>query len=245
MTIDYSHSQNVHTLKGPMAAFPRLFPQGMPTSILDVGCGNGTWLRAASNLGVPDVFGVDGVETSPQKLLFDPKQFKRYDLTALIELGRRFEVVLCLEVAEHLEATVAPVLVESLTKHSDKVVFSAACPGQPGQHHVNCQWPEYWQALFNARGYACEDSLRWQIWSVKDIEPWYRQNLFIAVKDFSTAGKEERIRPVVHPDMNSWMFPEVERFASHLRQVEDGRMPVAWYFKVPMLALANKTRRRI
>lgn len=246
MGIDYNHSKNVHTLNGAASALRRLLSAAeMPKSILDVGCGTGTWLRVALDLGVTDIFGIDGVEITSHTRLIDQKYIQKQDLTAPVDLNRKFDVVLCLEVAEHLDAKFAPVLIETLTKHSDHILFSAACPGQPGQHHVNCQWPEYWQELFNRLGFACDDSLRWQIWSDKSIEPWYRQNLFSAVKDAVKAGKEARIHPVIHPDINGWIFPEVERFAAHVRQIENGHMPVKWYIGAPMVGMANKIKRHI
>jgi len=245
MPINYNHSQNRHTLKGAQATLSQSSALAMSKSMLDVGCGAGTWLRAALDLGISDVFGIDGVDIPSDQLLVDPRLFKQCDLTAPVNLGRKFEIVLCLEVGEHLDARSAAVLIGTLARHSDNVVFSAACPGQPGQNHVNCQWPEYWQELFNRQGFACEDSLRWQIWSNKDIEPWYRQNLFTAVKDVSRAGKEDRIKPVVHPDVNSWIFPERERFESHIHQIEDGRVAAKWYFKAMILGLTNKIKRHI
>ena len=245
MVIDYDHSKNIHTLSGPRSALRQLLSTEMPKSMLDVGCGTGTWLRVALDLGVTDVFGIDGVDVPSQTLLVNPMCFQRRDLTAPVDLGRKFDVVLCLEVAEHLDAEFGPVLIEALTRHSNRVLFSAACPGQPGQHHVNCQWPQYWQELFNQQGFVCDDSLRWQIWSERAVEPWYRQNLFSAFKDKSKAGKEARILSVIHPEMNGWMFPEVERFAAHVRHIENGYMPVKWYFEVPVIGLASKIKRHV
>jgi len=80
-------------------------------------------------------------------------------LTRSWDLKRKFDAVLCLEVAEHLDSAFAPTLIDALIKHGNLIYFSAACPGQTGQHHVNCQWPVYWQQLFNERGFACEDDL--------------------------------------------------------------------------------------
>src|SRR5271156_330239 len=144
MAIDYDHSQNLHTLGGPQTTFPFLFADAKPHSLLDVGCGAGNWLKAALNFGMQDVFGVDGVAMPRDKLLVAESLFRQQDLTRPWSLGRRFEVVLCLEVAEHLDKSHANALIDSLVGHSDWVFFSAACPGQPGQHHVNCQWPGYW-----------------------------------------------------------------------------------------------------
>ena len=74
---------------------------------------------------------------------------------------------------------------------------------------MNCQWPEYWQLLFNARGYVCDDAFRWEIRNIQEIEPWYRQNIFIAKLSPKLAGHEPRIRAVVNPDMFRQKFFDV------------------------------------
>src|ERR1051326_3499592 len=53
-TIDYQHEKNEHTMSGARAALEILFANKRPDSILDVGCGRGTWVCAASELGVLD-----------------------------------------------------------------------------------------------------------------------------------------------------------------------------------------------
>ena len=78
-------------------------------------------------------------------------------------LEPKFDLALCLEVGEHLESRAAKVLVEALAAHADEIVFSAACPGQPGRHRVNCQWPGYWQGMFDESGFSCSDAIRWRI----------------------------------------------------------------------------------
>jgi hypothetical protein len=196
-----------------------------------------------------DVFGIDGVDIAADELLFDPTKFQRCDLRSAIELNRTFDVALCLEVAEHLEAEYACVLIQTLAKHSDTVFFSAACPGQDGQHHVNCQWPEYWQEIFNRQGFVCEDSLRWRIWANKGIEPWYRQNLFIARRDTVHAGTEPRIPAVIHPDFMPMREDAIQTRtarASHeeqIHQIEQGSMPINWYFGIAVSGLGAKLRR--
>lgn len=235
MAIDYDHNPAVHTLEGPRAAFRAVFADRLPSSLLDVGCGPGTWLRAALDEGVTDVVGVDGVDIPRDSFRFPPELFRQFDLTQEWSLGRRFDAVLCVEVAEHIDERHAASLVKALTMHADTVYFSAACPGQTGQHHVNCQWPGYWQELFNRCGYVCDDSTRWRIWGIADIEPWYRQNLFIARRS-EAAGTEPRIPAVVHPDM---MSRHVVR-SQYTLDMERGRNPIGWYFRKFWSAVAKR-----
>jgi hypothetical protein len=156
--------------------------------------------------------------------------FLQVNFSERFRLDRRFDLVLCLEVAEHLEGAQAEILIDSLVCHSDVVLFSGAAPGQPGQHHVNCQWPEYWQHLFNTRGYVCSDRIRWTIWNDSRVEPWYRQNIFVASLNPTAAGKEPRILPVRHPE--SWWWDDRNHF---VRLIEEGLMPPLWYLSTTLV----------
>jgi hypothetical protein len=242
MSIDYDHACNRHTVEGAVVAFPEILGclRERPRSLVDVGCGTGVWLRAAMENGIEDLCGVDGVVASPEHLVIRESLITKRDLTDPLDVGRRFDVAICLEVAEHLDARHAPTLVDSLVNLADTVVFSAACPGQRGQHHVNCQWPGYWQALFNRHGFWCDDTIRWRIWLIDAIEPWYRQNIFIARRDPSEAGRESRLAPVRHPEIKEDPGGELSR---QLRAIECGSMPVAWYPATVVTALYGKASR--
>ena len=247
MKVNYDHSKNLHTLGAPQAALPVLFEQEKPASLLDVGCGNGTWLEAALEFGIPKVFGLDGINIPPDKLHLLAGKFQQQDLTLPWNLNRRFDAVLCLEVAEHLAEAHAKTLIKSITLHGDFVIFSAACPGQPGQHHVNCQWPVYWQQIFNECGFACSDDVRWKIWGLETVEPWYRQNIFFARRNPGEAGREPRIPAAVHPAtlkmIRAQMVASV--YDTLIGQIEKGQMPVGWYFRTPFCALWAKLKRKL
>ena len=243
-SVDYDHDSNraVHTVEGALETLRILFPESFPKSVLDVGCGTGTWLRAALDCGASEILGVDGVALPAETLFVAKEQVLKADLNRPVALGRRFELVLCLETVEHLEPASADTIVDTLTAHGDRILFSAAAPGQPGTHHVNCRWPAYWQGLFNARGYVCDDSVRWVIWDNPDIEVWYRQNLMMAVRHEERAGEEPRIKPVLHPEFvaaHGWKLQE------HLDLVERGALPWWWYALLPFRAAAAKLRRRL
>jgi hypothetical protein len=224
MTTDY--------VAGANAVFSHLWQHEKPSSVLDIGCGNGAWLRAALDLGVNDVLGVDGL---------DHPQIRLAQLSASLDLGRRFDLALCLEVGEHLDARHAEDLITIIAAHTDKALFSAAVPGQPGEHHVNCQWPAYWQERFNRHGFVCEDCVRWQVWNDERIEPWYRQNLFLAYRD-SRSGKEPRIPPVVHAALVALISDELTRDKNR-RSIEDGHESLSWYVRAVPNALACKLMR--
>jgi SAM-dependent methyltransferase len=154
-----------------------------PKSVLDVGCGRGAWLTVwRAQRGVERVLGVDGV--SAEQLMANPARdfIRRADLEAGFSVGERFDLVQCLEVAEHLSPKAAPLLVRSLALHGDVILFSAARPGDGGEHHINEQEPEYWRDLFGAHGLRLYDTIRRRIAGDTKIDPWYRYNTFIFTK---------------------------------------------------------------
>ncbi len=148
-------------------------------SVLDVGCGRGVWLKAWKALGVQDVKGVDGEYVDCTRLHVERAEFQALDISSPFSLGRRFDVVQCLEVAEHVPAVRSAVLIDNLVSHGDLILFSAAIPGQGGEHHVNEQPLAYWVAKFKARGYRAYDFVRERVRAVPDIEPWYRYNSLV------------------------------------------------------------------
>src|SRR5437870_10934363 len=99
-----------------------------PASIVDLGCGAGHWLAAASELGVGDFLGVDGGWVLEAQLAIPRERLLVHDLGAPLKLERRFDLALSLEVAEHLPACQAPSFVQTLCEAADRIVFSAAIP---------------------------------------------------------------------------------------------------------------------
>ncbi len=101
------------------------------------------------------------------------------DLNRGFDLHRRFDLVICLEVAEHIEPENADRLVESLVRHGSVLAFSAAVPSQGGAHHVNMQWPEYWARKFRARGFVAFDLVRPRVADDRRVPTYYAQNLIV------------------------------------------------------------------
>lgn len=180
-----------------------------PRSVIDVGCGVGTWLSVFKEYGVEEVLGVDGHWVNTRMLEIAPERFCFWDLTQPLRLKRTFDLVISLEVAEHLPSACAETFIHSLTSLGPVILFSAAIPYQGGTHHVNEQWPEYWAQYFHERGYQGVDCFRQRFWQNSQVEWFYAQNLFLfASTDYlnrhptiRNAGQRHTspCLPVVHP----------------------------------------------
>jgi len=153
-----------------------------PQSVIDVGCGIGTWLSVFKEHGVKKIYGVDGPWVDKGSLLIPEGCFQALNLEEPLLLEIKVDLAISLEVAEHLPARCAENFIDSLVRLAPIVLFSAAIPFQGGTHHLNEQWPEYWAHLFTERGYAVIDCLRPKIWNNNYVEFWYRQNLLFFVK---------------------------------------------------------------
>lgn len=172
-----------------------------PTSVLDVGCATGTWLRAWSEAGVSDVNGVDGDYVDRAQLVVPSSHFQAADLSRPITLNRRFELVQSLEVGEHIAACDTAQFVENITSHAQKfILFSAAPPGQGGEHHINEQSYDFWRSQFAKAGYDAYDYVRPLIAHDRDISYWYRYNILLYVNRNERAG--------LSPDVVSTAIPE-------------------------------------
>jgi SAM-dependent methyltransferase len=161
------------------AVLPKLFELVPVRSVVDVGCGTGGWLSAARDLGVEDLYGVDGPWLRPEDAEIPSELVTTADLSEPYDFGRRFDLALSLEVAEHLPETAARVFVATLVGAAPIVAFSAAVPAQGGTGHLNEQWPAYWTDLFAEHGYEPLDCLRPLIWDDERVEWWYAQNLIL------------------------------------------------------------------
>ena len=163
------------------AILPPLLALFGSRSLLEVGCGHGHWTLAAVEAGISDYVLVDGPWNVLEDMLVDAKDFVRHNLDEPLELGRRFDMAICLEVAEHVKTESSDTVVQSLTRASDVVLFGAAIPLQGGYLHINEQWPSWWKAYFDRAGYTAFDLVRPRHWSDSALHYYYRQNAFVYV----------------------------------------------------------------
>jgi hypothetical protein len=154
------------------------------TSLVQVGFGNGEWLAESRRLGVAEVHGIDGPWAMLDDLLVARDQVTIADTRQPFGGdGRKYDLALCIEYAEHLPDSRAASFVADLATLAPVVAFSAAIPSQGGVGHVNEQWLPYWEAHFAAVGYRMVDAVRPRLWNAAGMPAYLAQNLVIAVDE--------------------------------------------------------------
>jgi len=214
-----------------------LFDFFKPVSVVDIGCGRGAWLSTCHELGSTHIVGYDGLWNSQSQMIDGAIQFNAVDLNAPIDAGQQFDLAISLEVAEHLLPDSALQFVTSLSRISDVILFGAAIPGQGGTNHLNEQYQSYWGRLFLERNYHIFDVFRPPFWLDRRIDPWYRQNTFLYVKnghvlhtELKTRGIQEIINLPFMDCVHPWLLEvklsqlsanlqENMRFKQHLQDL--------------------------
>jgi SAM-dependent methyltransferase len=237
----YVHTEEIHNLISPSEIVPLIMEMVRPSSVLDVGCGIGTWLKAFEQLGVCNYFGVDGNYVDKQLLKIPADKFLAHDLRQPLTLGQKYDLVLSLEVAEHLEERYANSFIETICSHSDIVIFSAAIPGQGGQYHVNEQWLSYWVQKFHKLNYTFYDVLRPKIWNNNSVDVWYKQNIVIFCKNGHPLGDDLKASSSLYVDI---VHPDLFRFYAHHAErallYENGKLGVRSALRALFKSLAVK-----
>jgi 2-polyprenyl-3-methyl-5-hydroxy-6-metoxy-1,4-benzoquinol methylase len=124
-----------------------------PLTVLDVGCGPGTYVRALREIGV-DAIGIDtDKRVAGQQYLLQQ---------SVLDTKLQAELVLCLEVAEHIDEDKADDLIKSIVgtvEPGGLLIWSAAQPGQGGTGHINCQPKSYWDSRFKEAGLERDENM--------------------------------------------------------------------------------------
>jgi SAM-dependent methyltransferase len=173
------------------------------SSVLDVGCGTGTFLSVFQdefqNL---KILGIEGPWVKSEFFEVDSNEILIWNLANSFPLlDQRFDLAVCLEVAEHLPIEIADSLVNFLCSSANLVLFSAAIPFQGGVGHVNERWQSYWASIFNKKGFKVKDIIRPLIWKNTEINYWYRQNILIFEKvEGASEDLANNFIDLVHPE---------------------------------------------
>jgi len=211
MSKSFNHDETIYTDSSAEEIVPILIKIFQPSSVIDIGCGIGNFLHVFIKKNITDVKGLDGNWVSLEVLnkSIPIECFIMIDLenefsTFVDRNPRQYDLLICLEVAEHLSQEKASEFIDNICRLSSNVIFSAAIPYQGGENHINEQWPTYWKKLFNNNGYSCHDIIRPMIWDNSRIHWWYKQNILFFKKniDFDSDEKQDQCfsLDLIHPE---------------------------------------------
>lgn len=103
-----------------------------------------------------------------------------FERTAHLEIEA--DVVVSLEVAEHLQESAADSYMDLLCRLGPRLVLTAATPGQGGTGHVNEQPNEYWIRKLRDRSFLLDESLTRRLrdaWRTGGTADFYHKNLMV------------------------------------------------------------------
>jgi hypothetical protein len=172
----FYHSLKGYSQSSARVLVPLLISKYKPTSVIDFGCGTGEFLLECQRNSIETFLGIEGDWLTEHTA---KDWIRAADLSQPVSIKTKFDLALCLEVAEHLPQSAANTLIKSLTDTADVIAFSAAIPGQGGTNHINEQYPDYWAKLMFDFGFELDWDPRHLIWNDRNIAPWYRQNLLV------------------------------------------------------------------
>lgn len=122
-----------------------------PKDMLDAGCALGLLVEACRDRGV-NAQGID-LSTYAIEHVYEPiRPFCRQGSIAQ-EFPARYDLIVSIEVLEHLPARDGEAAIANFCRHTDDVLFSST-PGHFHEpSHVNVQPAEYWAELFALHGF--------------------------------------------------------------------------------------------
>lgn len=123
-----------------------------PGTVLDAGCALGFLVEALRKLDV-QAFGVDVSEYAIQNV---HPTIRPYCWTGSIAdpLPQRYDLIISIEVLEHMPKPDAERAIANLCAYSDDIVFSSSPFDYKEVTHFNVQPPEYWAEQFARQGFV-------------------------------------------------------------------------------------------
>jgi SAM-dependent methyltransferase len=130
----------------------RLIEIVKPSSVLDAGCALGILVGSLRERGV-DAEGVDISQYAIDNA--DPRTEGRVRVGNLAEpFGRRYDLITCIEVLEHIEAGQVEQVVANLCAAADVLLISTTPDDFNEATHINVRPAGYWTSLFADHGFV-------------------------------------------------------------------------------------------
>lgn len=195
-----------------------------PHTVLDAGCAMGFLVEGLRACGV-DAFGIDVSEYALGQVRPDLKPYVRL-ASVLDPLSQKYDLIVSIEVLEHLSLQDCERAVENLCQASDDVLFSSTPADYREPTHLNVQPPEFWAGLFARQGFFRDvdfDASFITPWAARfrrNREPFYRvaQNY---ERRFWLLWKENQDLRGLISEMRNQLAVQVESTAQRKTQQSD------------------------
>ena len=128
-------------------------------SVVDFGCGDASYIKKINNCceSLEKVAAFDG---NPNVEYISGGFANCQDLTIPFNIDYKFDLVLSLEVAEHISKKYELTYVDNIINHvKNHLIISWALVGQTGTGHVNCQNNDYVIDLFTNLGFSYQEEM--------------------------------------------------------------------------------------
>lgn len=153
-----------------------------PNKVFDIGCGPGIYVEALRSEGIL----AKGFDINPQL-----KDNPLVSNTSLFDIRESCDLILFLEVAEHIEFERSNDIIYHLFRILEpggSLIFSAAQPGQGGVGHINCQPKDFWRWRILACRSMYENTIAYQSCYSTVMSGyhmgWFKNNFMIFTKGF-------------------------------------------------------------
>ena len=129
----------------------RLVADIAPKTVLDAGCAIGLLVEALRQRGV-EATGIDLSSYAIGRVDASLRDYCRHGSIA-DEFPQRYDLIVSIEVLEHMPARAAETAIANFCRHTDDVVFSSSPLDYKEPTHVNVHPPEYWAEEFARHGF--------------------------------------------------------------------------------------------
>lgn len=151
--VSYEHSQELKDFMGHVA--DEIVDNLHPKTVLDAGCAMGFLVAALRDRGV-EAYGIDVSEYAISRVREDIRPFCRVhsaDQRLPEDMPGHYDLVVTIEVLEHLEENDGIRMVQNLCRYSDTILFSSTPEQTAEPTHLNIQFAEYWAKQFAQEGF--------------------------------------------------------------------------------------------
>jgi SAM-dependent methyltransferase len=145
------YERNEHWLKFFGDVAESLVRDLHPASVLDAGCAMGFLVEALRLRGV-EAWGVDVSEYAISQVHESVRDY--CSVASLTEpLPRRYDLITCIEVVEHIPAAEVDKVIANLCQATDRLLLSTSPHDYSEPTHVNVQPPEVWSMMLAREGF--------------------------------------------------------------------------------------------